>query len=326
MKGSLPVPRSSTPSPWPAPCSILTTASPGWACCALPGAASRLKTFTCLTSADDPELLSRPVPELLAERLRLLSEEGRPAAERVLAQSLAPRPLCAPPSPPHRSEPGSSRSGCAWAALHCVDPTAHANLDLLWSCLDSLPTGEQDLLGPALAAALDKSDRPARPRRRQRLRRPADDHPQVQGPGVRSGHRARPAGRLPAAAALRCSPGSSAAFRRKTFQLSPTLPRRSPSSWSRPSAQGRRSRHNQAMGRSRLSRTRSAGDAPHSLCSRHPRPRRAAPLRPACLQKGERRLLDPRRAFRQPAGHRMARVANGDPTAIRRTENNSCRT
>ena len=38
----------------------------------------------------------------------------------------------------------------------CVDATARANLDLLWSCLDSLPDGEQDLLGPALDAALDK--------------------------------------------------------------------------------------------------------------------------------------------------------------------------
>ena len=38
----------------------------------------------------------------------------------------------------------------------CVDATARANLDLLWSCLDRLPGGEQDLLGPALDAALDK--------------------------------------------------------------------------------------------------------------------------------------------------------------------------
>ncbi len=38
----------------------------------------------------------------------------------------------------------------------CVDATARANLNLLWSCLDHLPAGEQDLLGPALDAALDK--------------------------------------------------------------------------------------------------------------------------------------------------------------------------
>jgi ATP-dependent exoDNAse (exonuclease V) beta subunit len=38
----------------------------------------------------------------------------------------------------------------------CVDAAARANLDLLWSCLDRLPGGEQDLLSPALNAALDK--------------------------------------------------------------------------------------------------------------------------------------------------------------------------
>ena len=45
-----------------------------------------------------------------------------------------------------------------WLSLggaHCVDATAHANLDLLWQSLDSLPNGEQDLLGPALNAALE---------------------------------------------------------------------------------------------------------------------------------------------------------------------------
>ena len=36
----------------------------------------------------------------------------------------------------------------------CVDEAARANLDLLWSCLDGLPEGEQDLIGPALPAAL----------------------------------------------------------------------------------------------------------------------------------------------------------------------------
>jgi ATP-dependent exoDNAse (exonuclease V) beta subunit len=35
-----------------------------------------------------------------------------------------------------------------------VDSTARANLDLLWSVLDKLPSAEQDFLGPALDAAL----------------------------------------------------------------------------------------------------------------------------------------------------------------------------
>jgi ATP-dependent exoDNAse (exonuclease V) beta subunit len=38
----------------------------------------------------------------------------------------------------------------------CVDPIARANVGLLWSCLDRLLAGEQDLLGPALDAALDQ--------------------------------------------------------------------------------------------------------------------------------------------------------------------------
>jgi ATP-dependent exoDNAse (exonuclease V) beta subunit len=38
----------------------------------------------------------------------------------------------------------------------CVDATGRANVYLLWSCLDNLPGGELDLLGPALDAALDK--------------------------------------------------------------------------------------------------------------------------------------------------------------------------
>jgi ATP-dependent exoDNAse (exonuclease V) beta subunit len=37
-----------------------------------------------------------------------------------------------------------------------VDSAARANLNLLWRCVDRLPDGEPDLLGPGLAAALDK--------------------------------------------------------------------------------------------------------------------------------------------------------------------------
>ena len=122
-----------------------------------------------LTSADDPELLTRPVPELLAERLTLLGPVGRRTAQRVLdALDFVPQ-LSA-------SQPGSPRTGLrpwggepttsigtwleqVWLRLGgaaCVDRTASANLDLLWSCLDRLPGGEQDLLGPALDTALDK--------------------------------------------------------------------------------------------------------------------------------------------------------------------------
>ncbi|HEY1161379.1 MAG TPA: UvrD-helicase domain-containing protein, partial [Terracidiphilus sp.] len=122
-----------------------------------------------LTSADDPELLARPVPDLLAERLPLLSEAGRRAAARVLS-TLASLPALRdnqPGSPrtglrPWGREPTAAPGTClqqVWLSLggaDCCDATARANLDLLWSCLDRLPAGEQDLLGPTFDAALDK--------------------------------------------------------------------------------------------------------------------------------------------------------------------------
>ena len=108
-----------------------------------------------LTSADEQELLDRPVAELLAERLPLLSEAGRSGAARVL-NALAAAPAL------HSAQPAASLGSWleqVWLRLGgaaCVDAAAQANLDLLWSCLDRLPAGEQDLLGPVLGAALDK--------------------------------------------------------------------------------------------------------------------------------------------------------------------------
>jgi len=108
-----------------------------------------------LTSADDEELKLRPVPELLAERTQLLSDEGRAAAARVLnAVAYAGR---------WRSTRPTASLGTwldqVWLRLggaQCVDSEGRANLDLLYRCLDNLPQGEPDLLGPALDAALKK--------------------------------------------------------------------------------------------------------------------------------------------------------------------------
>jgi ATP-dependent helicase/nuclease subunit A len=106
-----------------------------------------------LTSADDPVLLARPIPDLLAERLPLLSRGGRIAAGRVLDVIATAQNVGQPTgSPGTRLEQIWLRLGGA----DCCDATARANLDLLWSCLDGLPEGEQDLLGPALNAALDR--------------------------------------------------------------------------------------------------------------------------------------------------------------------------
>ena len=107
-----------------------------------------------LTSADDEHWKSEPVPDLLAERMTLLSEHGRAGVARVLhAVEFAER---------LRSTRPSATLGTwleqVWLSLngaHCVDAAARANLDLFWQRLDALPQGAHDLLGPALDAALD---------------------------------------------------------------------------------------------------------------------------------------------------------------------------
>lgn len=119
-----------------------------------------LRAPWCGLSLDDlyalaggPELLSRPIPELLAERLPLLSEAGRLAAGRVQSAFAAAPALRAA----HPSVSLGTWLEKAWLLLGgaaCVDATARANLDLLWSCLDQLPGGEPELLGAGLAAAL----------------------------------------------------------------------------------------------------------------------------------------------------------------------------
>jgi ATP-dependent exoDNAse (exonuclease V) beta subunit len=120
-----------------------------------PWCALTLDDLHLLTSADDPAFLARPVPDLLAERVSLLSLDGQSAAQRVLSA------LAAVPS--LRSSQLTASLGTwlqqIWLSLggaDCCAPTARANVDLLWSCLDRLPDGERDLLGPALDAALDK--------------------------------------------------------------------------------------------------------------------------------------------------------------------------
>jgi ATP-dependent exoDNAse (exonuclease V) beta subunit len=108
-----------------------------------------------IAGADDPELVTRAVPELLDERLDLLGKEGRIAAARVLeALNFASRLRAAQPS----ASLGTwlERVWLRLGGAACVDAAARANLDLLWSFLDRLPGGETDLLGPALDAALDK--------------------------------------------------------------------------------------------------------------------------------------------------------------------------
>jgi ATP-dependent exoDNAse (exonuclease V) beta subunit len=112
-----------------------------------------LDDLHCLAGSDDPAVQPRPVPELLAERLPLLSEEGRLIVSRLLHALTSASALRA-------SQPAATLGTWleqAWLLLggaDCVDSAARANLDLLWSCLDRLPDGEPGLLGPGLDAAL----------------------------------------------------------------------------------------------------------------------------------------------------------------------------
>ncbi len=114
-----------------------------------------LSDLYMLTSADDPALLARPVPDLLAERIDLVSTDGRAAATRLIdTLEVAPNFRF---SKPTTSLGTWLRS--IWQRLggeQCVDAAARVNLDLLWQSLDKLPNGEQDMLSPALDAALGK--------------------------------------------------------------------------------------------------------------------------------------------------------------------------
>jgi ATP-dependent exoDNAse (exonuclease V) beta subunit len=108
-----------------------------------------------IAGSDEPESRSRPIPELIAERLSLLSEEGRMAAERVL-ETLTSAPALRAANPTASLGSWLEQIWLRLGGAACVDATARANLDLLWSCLDRLPGGEPELVGPGLASALDK--------------------------------------------------------------------------------------------------------------------------------------------------------------------------
>jgi ATP-dependent helicase/nuclease subunit A len=116
--------------------------------CGLP-----LDELHLLTSADDQAVLNHAIPTAAQERLHLLSLDSQAAVRRVLNAASEAAYLRA-------SQPTQSLG--AWlesvwqmvGGAACVDSQGRANLDLLWSVLDSLQNGEQDLLGQALESAL----------------------------------------------------------------------------------------------------------------------------------------------------------------------------
>ncbi len=117
--------------------------------CGLP-----LSELHALTSADDPVLLRRPMADLIAQRLHLLTADSGSAVQRVLDATATAANL-------RITLPTASLGTWLeqiWLSLdgaHCVNAGARANLNLLWRCLDALPRGAEDLLGPALDIALD---------------------------------------------------------------------------------------------------------------------------------------------------------------------------
>lgn len=112
-----------------------------------------LSELHAVAGADDPTLHRRALPQLLTERLHLLSDEGKQAAQRVLDSAAFAATLRA-------TSPISSLGTWlqqVWKHLGgdtCVNAIARANLNLLWSALDRLPAAEVSLLGPEFGAVL----------------------------------------------------------------------------------------------------------------------------------------------------------------------------
>jgi ATP-dependent exoDNAse (exonuclease V) beta subunit len=114
-----------------------------------------LDDLHAMTSSDDELLIRRPVPELITERANLLSADGQVRVERLRrALETAPRLRFARPA----TQLGTwlEQMWLRVGGAACVDSAERTNLDLLWRTLDGLPDGEQDFVGPALDAALEK--------------------------------------------------------------------------------------------------------------------------------------------------------------------------
>ena len=112
-----------------------------------------LADLHALTSADDSELIRRPVPELITDRMSLLSPDGRSAAQRV-AQVMESLPRLRFAQPAVSLGTWIEQVWLALGGALCVDETAQANLNLFWRALDRLPEGEQDIFGSVLDTAL----------------------------------------------------------------------------------------------------------------------------------------------------------------------------
>ncbi|MDR3737952.1 MAG: UvrD-helicase domain-containing protein [Terracidiphilus sp.] len=116
--------------------------------CGLP-----LADLHALVSADDDAVLKRPIPELLTERLDLVSASSRTAVQRVL-RAIRSVPRIADALPTSSLGTWFEQVWLSLGGPACVDATERTNLDLLWDSLDTLPNGAQDLLSSTLDSAL----------------------------------------------------------------------------------------------------------------------------------------------------------------------------
>jgi ATP-dependent exoDNAse (exonuclease V) beta subunit len=112
-----------------------------------------LADLHALISADDPAIRASAIPELLAQRMHLLSHSGRQAVKR-LQQALQQAHAMRAARPEAALGTWLEQIWLLLGGADCVDTAARANLNLLWQRLDALPGAEPDLLGPALDAAL----------------------------------------------------------------------------------------------------------------------------------------------------------------------------
>ncbi|HTA79275.1 MAG TPA: UvrD-helicase domain-containing protein [Terracidiphilus sp.] len=113
-----------------------------------------LAELHALTSADDPDLLNSPIPQLLSERIDHVSPAAGAAVERVLEAVASARQI-ATASPALALGTWLEQVWRRIGGAACIDATAQANLNLLWRCLDELPDGALDFVGPSLDRALE---------------------------------------------------------------------------------------------------------------------------------------------------------------------------
>jgi ATP-dependent helicase/nuclease subunit A len=112
-----------------------------------------LSELHMLTGGDQPDLLEKPLPQAITERIHLLGADSRRVVDRVL-HALQSVPALSDALPTASFGTWLEQIWLGLGGAHCVDQAALANLKLLWRCLDGLPNGAQDLLGPALDSAL----------------------------------------------------------------------------------------------------------------------------------------------------------------------------